>query len=392
MKTTFFGQLFSLCLMLGTSCWVFAEDRQAELSAASVAESESPLAAWSRTTASSDFSGSVLIVRGEEILFEQGFGLADKENNQPFTTDTVVDILSLTKQFTAAAILKLEEQGALSVNDTLDRFFDDVPQAKKAITLHHLLTHTSGLKANYKYDYRKVTRDGLEKNVLNSSLRSTPGEEHFYSNVGYSLLGIIVEKVSGKSYEDFLHEHFFAPAGMTQTGYRIPSWKPENLAIGYRSRAITFRGKLARAARWFGVGDRWGSPLDQYWAEDGPWWNLRANGGLLSTLNDLHRWHLALESNRILSEESKRKLYSPHVKRPDDDDYYGYGWIIENKPEAPQVIYHAGGNPYFFSLFYQFVQSDVLLLFATNNWNSVLSGQINELAEAIEIEYPYAQK
>lgn len=391
MKTMFFGGLFSLCLMLGMNCWAFAEDLGLAL-AASTGEAESPLVTWSRAFATANFTGSVLVVRGEDVLFEQAFGLADKENNRPFSADTVVDILSLTKQFTAASILKLEEQGALSVHDTLDRFFDDVPEAKKGIRLHHLLTHTSGLKANYKYDYRKVTRHELEQNILKSRLRSKPGEEYLYSNVGYSLLGIIIEKASGKSYEKFLHEYFFAPAGMTQTGYRLPVWEPGNLAIGYRSRAITFRGKLARAARWFGVGDRWGSPLDQYWAEDGPWWNLRANGGLLSTLNDLHRWHLALESNRVLSEESKRKLYAPHVKRPDDDDYYGYGWIIENKPETPQAIYHTGGNPYFFSLFYRFVQSDVLLLFATNDWQAVLSGQLNELAQAIELEYSHTKK
>ena len=391
MKTILFGRLFGLCLMLGSNCWAFAGDLRPAL-AASTGETESPLATWSRAAATANFTGSVLVVRGEEVLFEQGFGLADKENNRPFTADTVVDILSLTKQFTAAAILKLEEQGALSVHDTLDQFFDNVPEAKKGISLHHLLTHTSGLKANYKYDYRKVTRRELEQNILNSRLRSKPGEEYLYSNVGYSLLGIIIEKVSGKSYEKFLHEYFFEPAGMTQTGYRLPAWELENLAVGYRSSAITFRGRLAGIAHWFGMRDRWGSPLDQYWAEDGPWWNLRANGGLLSTLHDLHRWHLAVEGNRVLSEESKRKLYMPHVKRPDDDDYYGYGWIIENKPETPPAIYHAGGNPYFFSLFYHFVQSDVLLLFATNNWDSVLSGQLNELSDAIEIEYPYTKK
>lgn len=130
---------------------------------------------WSNARASSDFSGIVLIIKDNKILFDKGFGLADKENHKPFTADTVIDVLSLTKQFTAAAILKLEEQGELSVDDTLDRFFDQLPEDKKNITLHHLLTHTSGLKENYKWDYRIVTRDELEKNVLNSQLRSKPG-------------------------------------------------------------------------------------------------------------------------------------------------------------------------------------------------------------------------
>jgi len=349
-------------------------------------EPQLPMEAWSKARASSDFSGSILIVKGDEIVFERGYCLADKENNQPFTADTVIDVLSLTKQFTAAAILKLEEQGALSVNDTLDQFFDNVPKDKKHITLHQLLTHTSGLKGNYKWDYREVTRDELEENVLNSRLRSKPGEQYYYSNVGYSLLGIIIEKVSEKGYEEFLHEQFFKPAGMTQTGYRIPEWESNDLAVGYRSRAITFGGWLARAAKLLGADDRWGTPLDQYWAEDGPWWNLRANGGLLSTLNDLYRWHLALKNNLVLSEEAKRKLHTPpHINS--GNKYHGYGWIIEKTDAGISAVYHTGGNPYFFSLFHHDIKNDLLLLFATNDWNSVDNGQFYGLHEAMMAEY-----
>jgi CubicO group peptidase (beta-lactamase class C family) len=358
------------------------------ISVFSVAANELPssMEAWSKARATSEFSGSVLIAKGDDIVFEQGFGLADIEQNQSFTADTVVDVLSLTKQFTAAAILKLEEQGALSVNDTLDQFFDNVPKDKKHITLHQLLNHTSGLKGNYKWDYRKVTRDELENNILTSKLRSSPGEEYRYSNVGYSLLGIIIEKVSGKGYEEFLHEQFFKPAGMTQTGYRIPQWESNKFAVGYRSRAITFGGWLARAANWLGADDRWGTPLDQYWAEDGPWWNLRANGGLLSTLNDLYRWHLALKNNLVLSEEAKNKLHTPpHINS--GDNYYGYGWRIEKTDAAVSAMYHNGGNPYFFSLFYHDIKNDLLLLFATNDWNSVDNGQFYGLREAMIAEY-----
>lgn len=350
-----------------------------------------PMEAWSTARASSEFSGSVLIVKGEDIVFERGYGLADKENNQAFTTDTVIDVLSLTKQFTAAAILKLEEQGKLSVNDTLDKFFDNVPTDKKNITLHQLLTHRSGLKGDYKWDYRKVTRDELEKNILHSRLRSDSGEEYRYSNIGYSLLGIIIEKVSGKSYEEFLNEQLFKPAGMTHTGYLIPEWDNKTVVVGYRSRAITFRGWLSRVANWLGADDRWGTPLDQYWAEDGPWWNLRANGGLLSTPKDLYRWHLALKNNLVLSEQSKQKLYTPpHVNA--GNQYYGYGWHIEKKDTKIASVYHTGGNPFFFSLFYYDVNNDILLLFATNDWHSVDSGQFYGLHEAMMADYVDTQK
>lgn len=353
---------------------------------------EPPTAAWLNHQASTNFSGVILVARHKDILYEQGLGFADRENQLLFTTDTVIDVLSLTKQFTAAAILKLEEQGVLSVNDTLDRFFSEVPADKKAITLHQLLTHTSGLKANHKWDYRKVTRDELEKSALNSRLVSAPGEKYHYSNLGYSLLGIIIENASGQGYEQFLHQHLFIPAGMTQTGYRIPDWTDKHLAVGYRSRSITIRGWFSRIARWLGAGDRWGTPLDQYWAEDGPWWNLRANGGMLSTLNDLYLWHLALESQRVLSEASLEKLYAPHVKKePESDTHYAYGWnILENQEH--DEIYHTGGNPYFFSLFYRSSKHDFLLLYATNDPEPALSGEVNELILTLEQEFATHQE
>lgn len=351
-------------------------------------ELESPMEAWRKSKMTTDFSASVLISKDNDVVFEQGFGLSDKENKVNFTKYTVIDILSLTKQFTATAILKLEEQNKLSVNDTIDKFFDNVPEDKKDISLHHLLTHTSGLKANYKYDYRTVTRDEMEKEALTSWLRSEPGEEYRYSNIGYSLLGIIIEKVSNKKYENYLHENLFTPAGMNKTGYRIPDWREDTLAVGYRSRATTFRGYLARLAHWFGQNDRWGTPLDHNWADDGPWWNLRANGGLLSTLNDLHKWHVALEANIILSEKQKNKLYGSYVKdNPDGDTYYGYGWHINGGDEGVREIFHSGGNPYFFSFSYQSVEHGLLLLFFTNDWAVVHSGEFNRLIGAMLSEY-----
>lgn len=402
MNNRWFGRYLGFFFLISLSQWCFAEDSQVSRSDVSVVgtsmsvetslEQESYLSQWSKTAAASGFTGAVLVIKGEDILFEQGFGLADKENKKPFTSDTVVDILSLTKQFTAAAILKLEELGALSVNDPLTHFFDDVPEAKRGITLHHLLTHTSGIKANYKHDYRKVERKELEQHILRSKLVSMPGQKYLYSNAGYSLLGIVIEKVSGLSYERFLRKYLFEPAGMNQTGYRFPTWEPDSFAIGYRSRAITFLGYMSRLAYWLGMGDRWGSPLDQYWAEDGPWWSLRANGGLLSTLNDLHLWQLALETKQILSEASIHKLFYPHVKEAEGEGYYGYGWVVIRNNGNIQRVFHNGGNPYFFSTFCRFVSNEVVLLFATNDWDVVLSGQIHALVQAVEMDYPNTQE
>jgi CubicO group peptidase (beta-lactamase class C family) len=295
------------------------------------------------------FSGSFLVAQRGEVLLHGGYGLADRENGTPMTGETVFDILSITKQFTAAAILKLEEQGRLHTSDPIDRFFDDVPSDKQGITLHHLLTHSSGLIRDGGFDYEVMPRDALVRLVLDAEPAWAPGTRYRYSNAGYSLLGAIIEIASGQPYEQYLHEHLFRPAGMLKTGYRIPTWPPADLAVGYRE------------------GRRWGTPLDQRWAPDGPWWNLRANGGILSTLGDLYLWHQALESDLVLSAASRAKLFEPHIPEgPGSASHYGYGWSISETPRGTRLVSHDGGNPYFFATFLRYVDEDVVILLATN--------------------------
>ena len=316
-----------------------------------IAEPTGQLKDWVSKAEDSNFKGSVLVAKGNQVLLKRGFGVADRENARSFSANTVFDILSVTKQFTASAILKLEEKGLLSVNDTVSRFFKDVPDDKKNITIHHLLTHTSGLQTDFKEDYEVVSREDLIKGAWRSTLEAKPGARYQYSNLGYSLLGIIIEKVSKTSYEKFLRENLFLPAGMQDTGYKIPKWDPKNLVSGYDKDV------------------RWGTALDHEWAEDGPWWNLKANGGLLSTLSDLHRWHVALKGSLILSEQSKAKLFSPYVAEDEEEtSFYGYGWTVSKTSRDTRLIAHNGGNPYFFSDFRRYVDEDVLILFATNEW------------------------
>lgn len=129
--------------------------------------------------------------------------------------------------------------------------------------------------------------------TFESKLLAPAGQAYEYSNVGYSLLGAIVEIVTGASYERYLHDHLFEPAAMRKTGYVIPQWGADELARGYR-------------------GDEpWGTPRDHPWAEDGPFWHLRANGGILSTASDMYRWHVALLGEKVLSRKAKVKLFEP---------------------------------------------------------------------------------
>ncbi len=321
------------------------------------------------------FSGSVLVARDGEVVLHAGYGDADREAGIPVTPETVFDIGSITKQFTAAAILALEEEGKLRVEDPISRFFDEVPADKRAITVHHLLTHSSGLRGDFgSSDYQRMPRDSLVRLALESELLWAPGTRHRYANAGYSLLGAIVEKLSGRSYEDYLSEALFGPAGLERTGYLGPDWSKERVAVGYRA------------------GERWGTPLDHTWAEDGPWWNLRANGGLLSSARDLYRWHQALETDDVLTAASREKLFTPHV--PEDEQgtsHYGYGWAITPTERGTRLVWHNGGNGVFFADLRRYVDEDVVVIFMTNEAaNEQVERAILRLAFGGEVQLPPA--
>jgi CubicO group peptidase (beta-lactamase class C family) len=293
------------------------------------------------------FSGSLLVAKGGEVALQKGYGFADVDRKTPFTADTAFDIGSITKQFTAAAVLKLEMQGKLSVQDSIGRWFEGVPEDKKGITIHHLLTHSSGLEDVFGDDYEEVSRDELVKRALASKLLWAPGTRYRYSNAGYSLLGAIVEKASGKPYETFLQENLWKPAGMTRTGYRLQE-----------------KGPLARGVD---DGKDWGTPLDHAWAPEGPWWNLRANGGVLSTVGDLYKWHRALEGEAILSKEAKAKIFTPYVAEDEEGtSHYGYGWAIFKTARGTRLIAHNGGNGIFNADFRRYVDEGVVVIIGSN--------------------------
>jgi CubicO group peptidase (beta-lactamase class C family) len=294
------------------------------------------------------FSGSLLVAKGGEVILNEGYGFADAQRKVPFTSETAFDIGSITKQFTAAAILKLEMQGKLGVSDPISKWLEGVPEDKKGITLHHLLTHSAGLEDVFGGDYEEMPREWLVKAALGSKLLWAPGTRYRYSNAGYSLLAAVVELASGKPYEEYLRENLWKPAGMARTGYRLQE-----------------KGPLAHGI--VGDGEDWGTPLDQAWAPDGPWWNLRGNGGVLSTAGDLYKWHQALEGEAILSQEAKAKMFTPHV--PEDEEgssHYGYGWAIFKTQRNTRLISHNGGNGIFNADFRRYVDDGVVLIIGSN--------------------------
>ncbi|WP_409235202.1 serine hydrolase domain-containing protein [Streptomyces sp. PA5.6] len=165
---------------------------------------------------------------------------------------------------------------------------------------------------------------------MKARLRSAPGKEFHYSNVGYSLLAAIVEKVSGQTYERFLAEHLFRPAGMTRTGYVLPDWDRAQVAVEYD------RHRRAQ-----------GRPMDHPWAPDGPYWNLRGNGGMLSAA-------------------TKRKLFAPQVRVPELDGSYGYGWVVVDTDDG-RVAWHDGGNDWSLATVAEYRRERIMVFWVSNH-------------------------
>lgn len=295
-------------------------------------------------------SGQLLVsIKGNDV-WSKGFGLADRERQEKFTPETISGTGSITKQFTAAAILKLEMMGKLSVDDLVADHFDNVPSDKSSMTLHHLLIHAAGFPGAIGDDYQSVSADEFMKLTMDTPLLFEPGDQFEYSNVGYTILAILIEKLSGKTYEQFLREEMFEPSGMYSTGYVLPQWTGKKMAVGYRK------------------DKKWGQLNEKNWGEEGPYWHLKGNGGILSTPADMLRWHQALMGDEVLSVDAKKKYYAKHIAEgPDAQSFYGYGWAISPTPRGTNLITHNGGNGIFMADFLRYVEEDVVIYYTTNS-------------------------
>ncbi len=279
-------------------------------------------------------NGVILIRANDRVLLHEAYGALDREAGRPMTVDAGFDIGSLVKPITAVAVLRLEELGEISLDDPLSMYFPQARPDKANITIWQLLTHTAGLQDIFGDDYDVVTRDWVLQRALRSRLIGPPGGEAAYSNAGYSLLAMIIEDVSGRSFETFVRDEVLLPADTPELGYVLAGWSNETLAVGYRR------------------GERWGTPLDHPWAEDGPGWNLRGNGGMLGTAEAMGRWYEALFDGAILGDQAAER-------------YYGFD-AGRSQSVGGVAVGHAGGNDVFNTLQISYVDPDVHLTFFTS--------------------------
>ncbi|HUL44292.1 MAG TPA: serine hydrolase domain-containing protein [Bacteroidota bacterium] len=300
-----------------------------------------------RVLSDSGFSGVVLVARLDTILLHQAYDRQGKAAD----TSTAFWLASNSKQFTAAAILKLQEQRLLSVHDSIARFFPNVPPDKRGITIHHLLSHTSGIGHNYIAE-GITDRDTLVARILSAPLARPVGEQE-YSSDAYDLLGAIIEIASLMSYEQYLRQNLFLPAGMQHTGFwGYESKIPVVIAPAHDSlKSMPFYARMFQG----------GKPK--------PNWGCRGGSGIFSTTGDMFRWIRALESGRILSVSSRRLLLTPHsLIRHDDNNVdvaYGYGWIVSTQNGKRIEYRHGGREDWLANSFIRvFADGDIIITFA----------------------------
>jgi CubicO group peptidase (beta-lactamase class C family) len=288
------------------------------------------------------FSGAILVARDGKVLVSKGYGMADVEHDVPNTPETKFRIASITKQFTAAAILLLQERGKLSVQDSVCKHVAPCPDAWQPVTIHHLLSHTAGMPDFTGFpDYQKTMRntaapESLVARFRDRPLEFKPGEDWRYSNSGYVLLGHVIEKVSGKSYESFLRENIFEPLKMTNTGYDHPG------------------AVVKRRARGYAPGPD-GLVNANYLDMSIPF----AAGGLYSTVGDLYLWDQALYGEKILKKSSLDAMFT--AVRND----YGYGYRV-NKVFNRRHATHGGGIEGFRTSIDRFTDDRVTVIVLSN--------------------------
>jgi CubicO group peptidase (beta-lactamase class C family) len=275
--------------------------------------------------------GTVLVADHGKVVYRRAFGQANREWQTPNTVDTAYRIASLTKMFTATLVMQLAEQGKLKLDDKIGQY---VPELKPAIgqqvTLHQLLNHTSGIVdyANFPGFWERRLGERVPRAdfiaIMNHDLEFVPGAQGHYNSSGYTLLGYVIEQVTGKSFGAALDEMILAPMKMTRSGYDAPERLVERKASGY--------------TRVFGAYQ----PAAPLWMP-----NIASGGGMFSTVGDFLKWDRALHGERLLSAASKRLMFTPYVK--DDvwgDLGYGYGWMIGTRSigAKARLVHEHGGN------------------------------------------------
>lgn len=294
----------------------------------------------------------VLVAEKDKLLYEKGFGKASIELNVPVRPEMLFRIGSMTKQYTAIAILQLMEQGSISLQDSIRKFIKDFPHKGYTITIEHLLTHTSGIVDYQVLDFHipnAIRIDFPQKQIIDSfavlPLAFVPGTRYSYSNSNYYLLGYILEKVTGKTYKTYMQENVFAPLGLSATCYDSPAEIIANRVCGYAKGSNGYQnsGYLS---------------MNQVFSA----------GALLASARDLFKWHQALYAYKIVKKETLEKALAPFKLSDGKLSEYGYGWFIKEF-RGKKLIGHGGAIDGFRSIEVYLPEQDIFIAALFNSDN-----------------------
>lgn len=295
-----------------------------------------------------NFTGSILVARRGQVLLAKGYGEADRDAGIANGPDTIHHLASVSRTFTSAGILLLHQRGKLSLDDTLDKFIPDWPRGDE-ITVHHLMMlaagfpNINGLAGYGQWSQSPQTPESLAATFRDLPLEFTPGEKTVHSNSNCVVLALLIEKISGKSFGQFLEDEFFRPLGMTRTRHDTDAAKRrDGEAIGYSP---------------VGLGELEPAPTLDWTVKTG-------NGSLESTVNDLYKFDRMLAKSSLLNSESTELLFREHMPR------HGYGWFVRTEPDTKQV-YINGRSPGFGSYWLRDVARDITVIVLGNIYNGV---------------------
>lgn len=335
-----------------------------------------------------NFNGNVLIAEKGRIIYNKSAGFADFKTRQPLSDRSVFNLASISKQFTAAAVLLCRDRGLLSLDDSLSKYFPEIPY--EGITLRQMLTHTSGLPEQNEllYKYWDSEKPAFNRDMIELLIKQKPpaafkpGEGFKYCNTNYSLLASIVEKVTGQKFRDFLAKNIFEPAGMKQTRLR-------NLENGYVTLPLQTENYIFDAEK-----ERFSLPEDiPQWKKAIPVAGMVGAGNVYSTAADLLKWEESLKTGKILSRKIIEEMESAQVKGSvDGSDAYGYGLAVKSI-YGDTKIFHYGGTLGYWNSFQHFKNADRTVIVLTNNESE--KGLTNALAAILfdrKVALPSAHK
>lgn len=289
--------------------------------------------------------GGVYVVKDGQTVLTYTNGLAN-ETLVPFTEHTLFDMGDLSMQFTCVAVLKLEQDGKLAIDDPISKFYPDAPAATGAITLHQLMSHTSGLsdKAEIKQVFSPADRDATAMAVLGTEPVSGPGASWNYSKRGYSVLAAVIEKASGRPFDEYMRQGIFAPAGMKESGFIDGmGLNPANAGLrvnGPRSGKTGRAGLIVPAELWT--------------------WAGRGASGVISCLGDMQRWEAVLDTDVLLNKAQRDKI--TEVVR----ENYALGWYVTTTPRNTRRMWHGGSSSGFICISFRYIDEGVSMFVASN--------------------------